>query len=105
VPAASEFSEDSAKGGKIDQNSRQPQELYYLIFVQLQLQVVVPNVVPMNGNLELPPSAKAPFFSWHSICIYTGVGYKTLVATQVKLEHSNHNFKPERLESLDQHQI
>jgi hypothetical protein len=61
VPATSEFSEDSAKGGKIDQNSRQPQELYCLIFVQLQLQVVVSTVVPMNGNLELPPSAKAPF--------------------------------------------
>jgi hypothetical protein len=30
---------------------------------KLQLQVVVPNVVPMNGNLELPPSAKAPFLA------------------------------------------
>jgi hypothetical protein len=63
VLAASEFSEDSAKGAKIDQNSLQPQELYYLIFVQLQLQVVVPNVVPMNGNLKLTSSAKAPFLA------------------------------------------
>jgi len=74
VPVASEFSEDSAKGGKIDQNSHQPQEVYDLIFVQLQTSsCVVPNVVPMNGNLELPPSAKKLHF-WRSICIYTGVG-------------------------------
>jgi hypothetical protein len=54
---ASEFSEDT-------------QELYYLIFVQIQLQVVVPNVVPMNGNLEHSlPMPKLHF--WHSICRFT----------------------------------